>query len=100
MHNLLPTTSHPTAANHQPSNRRQPTAIQPPPPQNKTKVAPRDETALMAAVARLGPVAVSIDAAAPGFKYFAGGVFQSDTCSNDDLDHAVLVSPARCVVMV
>jgi len=45
----------------------------------------------MAAVATLGPVAVSIDAAQMGFKYFAGGVYASDACSNDDLDHAVLV---------
>ena len=29
----------------------------------------------MAAVATLGPVAVSIDAAAMGFKYFAGAAF-------------------------
>lgn len=112
--------------------------------QTRAQVEPRSEVALMAAVARLGPVAVSIDAAAMGFKYFAGarvgrgaawlalppaasrlalaalrssplgarapgvaqgvpptcpppratgGVFASDTCSNDDLDHAVLVGP-------
>ncbi|GBF89567.1 hypothetical protein Rsub_02285 [Raphidocelis subcapitata] len=55
------------------------------------QVEPRSERALMAAVATLGPVAVSIDAAQMDFKYFAGGVYSSTTCSNDDLDHAVLL---------
>ncbi|KAI8473422.1 MAG: hypothetical protein J3K34DRAFT_518916 [Monoraphidium minutum] len=57
------------------------------------QVAPRDEVALMAAVARLGPVAVSIDASQLDFKFYSGGVYANRKCKSgrDDLDHAVLV---------
>lgn len=55
------------------------------------QVEPRDETALMAAVATLGPVAVSIDASQLDFKFYSHGVYHNKKCkkARDELDHAV-----------
>lgn len=56
-------------------------------------VRPYDDAALMDAVARHGPIAVSIDASPLSFKFFGGGVYWSDECGwrPSDLDHAVLL---------
>ncbi|KAK9815144.1 hypothetical protein WJX73_008694 [Symbiochloris irregularis] len=52
-----------------------------------------DDEALMEAVYSRGPVAVSLDASQPGFRFYSDGVYESSTCfyKPDDLDHAVLV---------
>jgi len=53
-----------------------------------SRVPINDEEALMKAVSKQ-PVAVSIEADSMGFKFYSGGVFQSE-CGHDR-DHAVLV---------
>ena len=57
-------------------------------PKNHSDVAPPNEAALAAAVARQ-PVSVVVDASCPGFMSYAGGVWTKD-CGTK-LDHAVLV---------
>jgi len=56
-------------------------------------VRPHDDAALMDAVARHGPVAVSIDASPLSFKFYGEGVYWSPECGwrPRDLDHAVLL---------
>ncbi|WIA34990.1 hypothetical protein OEZ86_013270 [Tetradesmus obliquus] len=56
-------------------------------------VKKRDELALMWAVARHGPVAVSLDASQPDFKFYSEGVYSAPQCltKKGELDHAVLV---------
>lgn len=56
-------------------------------------VRAHDDLALMDAVSRHGPVAVSIDASPLSFKFYSEGVYYSDECGwrPRDLDHAVLV---------
>jgi cathepsin L len=53
----------------------------------------RDNEALMEAVYKHGPVAVSIDAAHESFRFYSEGVFTSKDCKidPDDMDHAVLL---------
>jgi len=48
------------------------------------------EKALEAAVAKVGPVSVAIDAGHPGFKMYKTGIFYSKECSSEKLDHGVL----------
>ncbi|GIM14939.1 hypothetical protein Vretimale_17792, partial [Volvox reticuliferus] len=54
-------------------------------------VESRNELALMEAVWKYGPVAVSVDAAPDSFRFYSGGVYDEPTCSNKmrDLDHTV-----------
>jgi len=49
-----------------------------------------DETAMMIAVARQGPISVAIDASSSQFGYYSGGVFNYAGCTQY-IDHAVLV---------
>ncbi|XP_041358235.1 digestive cysteine proteinase 2-like isoform X2 [Gigantopelta aegis] len=51
-----------------------------------------DLQALKVALAKEGPISVSIDAALKSFSFYANGVFYDPTCGNkpDDLDHSVL----------
>ena len=46
-----------------------------------------DPTALLGAVATVGPVSISVDAGGQGWSYYAGGVY-TDACGFD-VDHAV-----------
>jgi len=52
-------------------------------------VPKEDENALMAAVAKFGPVAVAIEADQMGFQFYNGGVF--DGACGANLDHGVLL---------
>lgn len=55
-------------------------------------VAPAgDESALMTAVATIGPIAVAIDANHQSFMNYRSGVLNEPTCSPRNVDHAVLV---------
>ncbi|MEW5318355.1 MAG: hypothetical protein WDW38_009581 [Sanguina aurantia] len=56
-------------------------------------VPSNNESALMEAVALHGPVAVSIDAKHPEFKFYSEGVFYDSTCGTtlDRMNHAVLL---------
>jgi cathepsin L len=52
---------------------------------------PQDDTAkLLDAVLSVGPISVAIDAESD-FQLYSSGVFESTTCSNSSLDHAVTV---------
>ena len=50
-----------------------------------------DESALMEAVTKVGPIAVAIDASDTTFHQYSGGVYYNPVCSTRNLDHAVLV---------
>lgn len=50
-----------------------------------------NEKALKRAVARVGPVAVSIDASLASFQFYSKGVYSDENCSNQEVNHAVLV---------
>ena len=52
---------------------------------------PQNESALLEAVTRVGPISVSIDASNATFHHYSGGVYYNPLCSNKTLDHAVLV---------
>lgn len=54
-------------------------------------VASEDEDALKEAVANVGPVSVAIDASHPTFQMYNGGVYDEPECSQEQLDHGVLV---------
>ena len=49
------------------------------------------ETGLKGAVAKIGPVSVAIDASAANFQLYKEGVYYNSACSQNYLDHAVLV---------
>ncbi|KAH9282311.1 Cathepsin L [Echinococcus granulosus] len=55
------------------------------------KVPKKREDQLKLSVAQVGPVSVAIDAASSGFMLYKKGIYQDNTCSEDYLDHAVLV---------
>ncbi|MGH0188197.1 UNVERIFIED_CONTAM: hypothetical protein FKN15_028381 [Acipenser sinensis] len=56
------------------------------------KILPRgDEAALQYTVARVGPVAVGIDATRFSFHHYRGGLYYEPSCSSQKLNHAVLV---------
>ena len=50
----------------------------------------RDESALKAAVATVGPIAIGIDASSDEFQFYASGVYVDNECSSTFLDHGVL----------
>lgn len=50
-----------------------------------------DENALKVASSQHPGVSVAIDASSPDFQFYSSGVYKSEQCSSDDLDHAVLV---------
>ncbi|XP_018620289.2 cathepsin K [Scleropages formosus] len=50
-----------------------------------------DEWALHAAVAKVGPVSVAIDATLYSFQFYKRGVYYDRNCNKEDLNHAVLV---------
>ena len=50
-----------------------------------------DEITLKKAVAKLGPVAVGIDAGQSGFSSYSGGIYKSYSCDPDRVNHAVVV---------
>ncbi|XP_066581289.1 cathepsin K isoform X2 [Prorops nasuta] len=51
----------------------------------------RDEKALEAAVATIGPIAASINASPKTFQLYHNGVYDDETCSSDMVNHAVLI---------
>ncbi|KAL5961509.1 Procathepsin L [Taenia solium] len=55
------------------------------------KVPEKSEEQLKISVAKVGPISVGIDASSQGFMFYNDGIFQDPTCSEDVLDHGVLV---------
>ncbi|KAG8042219.1 hypothetical protein G9C98_000210 [Cotesia typhae] len=51
----------------------------------------RDERALQAAVATIGPIAVSINASPRTFQLYHEGVYDDPLCSSDMVNHAMLI---------
>ncbi|XP_038624542.1 cathepsin K [Tachyglossus aculeatus] len=49
-----------------------------------------DEKALKRAVARVGPVAVAIDASLSSFQFYSKGVYFDENCNGANLNHALL----------
>lgn len=48
-----------------------------------------DTNELLNSLARIGPISIAIDAE-EDFQFYSSGVFNSTTCSSEELDHAVL----------
>lgn len=48
-----------------------------------------DTNELLNSLARIGPISIAIDAE-EDFQFYSSGIFYSTTCSNEELDHAVL----------
>lgn len=51
----------------------------------------RDERALEAAVASIGPIATSINASPKTFQLYHEGVYDDERCSSDTVNHAMLI---------
>jgi cathepsin L len=58
--------------------------------QGYVRVKKDNETDLQVAIARVGPIAVSIDASQSSFQFYWSGVYDEPNCSTKRLDHAVL----------
>ncbi|XP_021482117.1 cathepsin 8-like [Meriones unguiculatus] len=54
-------------------------------------ILPRNEEALMNAVATIGPISADIDAAHLSFRFYREGVYYEPTCSTVRVNHSVLV---------
>ncbi|KAL1517144.1 hypothetical protein ABEB36_000949 [Hypothenemus hampei] len=54
-------------------------------------VEPNNENALSAAVGLIGPVSVAFDAAEFDMQFYKEGVYESNSCSQTELNHAVLI---------
>ncbi|XP_055383895.1 procathepsin L [Condylostylus longicornis] len=52
---------------------------------------PKDEEALKAAVALIGPIAVSLNASPNTFQLYGDGVYDDDNCNDLQVNHAMLV---------
>jgi len=55
-----------------------------------TDIPEGDESALVAALATIGPISVAIDANHPSFQNYKRGIYYEPECSSTDLDHGVL----------
>nr|XP_034189227.1 cathepsin L1 [Osmia lignaria]XP_034189228.1 cathepsin L1 [Osmia lignaria]XP_034189230.1 cathepsin L1 [Osmia lignaria] len=51
----------------------------------------RDEKALEAAVATIGPIAASVNASPKTFQLYHNGVYDDEVCSSDMVNHAMLI---------
>ncbi|XP_076261029.1 cathepsin L4 [Rhynchophorus ferrugineus] len=51
----------------------------------------RDEKALEAAVAKMGPIAISINAAPHTFQFYHRGIYDDPTCTSFTVNHAMLL---------
>ncbi|XP_014282137.1 cathepsin L [Halyomorpha halys] len=56
-----------------------------------TDIKSKDDEALRAAVATVGPVSIAVSANNRHFLQYAGGVFNGDTCQPSALDHGILL---------
>jgi len=56
-----------------------------------TDVPSKDELALKAAVANVGPVATAVDASSMSFQMYQSGIYDDPTCSSDMLDHEMVI---------
>uniref|UniRef100_A0A8C8USC4 Cathepsin L1-like n=1 Tax=Peromyscus maniculatus bairdii TaxID=230844 RepID=A0A8C8USC4_PERMB len=52
---------------------------------------PSSESALVKAVATVGPISAAIDTKHHSFQFYKGGMYYEADCSSNNLDHAVLV---------
>ncbi|XP_028749530.1 procathepsin L-like [Peromyscus leucopus] len=52
---------------------------------------PSSESALVKAVATVGPVSAAVDTKHHSFQFYRGGMYYEADCSSNNLDHAVLV---------
>ena len=50
-----------------------------------------DEYELTKAIAKIGPIAVAIDASQKDFRFYSSGIYNSTICSATELNHAVTV---------
>lgn len=51
----------------------------------------KDEKAIEAAVAHIGPIPISINASPRTFQLYSDGVYDDDSCPSDTVNHAMLV---------
>nr|XP_014282110.2 cathepsin L1-like [Halyomorpha halys] len=56
-----------------------------------TDIKSKDDEALRAAVATVGPVSIAVSAGNQHFMFYGGGVFNGDTCNPEKLDHGILL---------